>query len=214
MPPAQARIQSGMNLVEGLMAVVGPIVAGGVGGWISTFFTNRAANKRQQSDHAHARRLAKDRIAVDAAGALRTQRVELYLELMEVSTRLQNDLQWLAYACATQRAPVDDKRAARLESATKNFTTTRDDLLALRPRILLIAGPDVREACLVMSNLVDAELPQTDLNAMTYGGWSYDDEGEERRAVTQWWQDNRTRLEILSHGLHEAMRNDVQQAPS
>lgn len=202
-----------MTIVDGVLALLGAVIAGSAGGWVSTLLTNRAAKMRQRSDHDHTRHLAEERIAVETAAALRTQRVELYLTIMEVSARLRNDLQRLGNACRNSRVQVNDERAQHLESATAAFTTTRDDLFALIPRITLIAGPEVREESLAMCNLVSSELPQTEINSMVMGAWSYDEDGTERRAVAQWWQENQGRMEALSDRLHEAMRNDVQQAP-
>lgn len=193
-------------------AVLGPVIAGGIGGWISTLLTTRAARRRQRNDHEHARRLAAMQAEVDTAAALRTERLTLYSDLMEVMARLHNSARDLSLACLGRWAPKFDERRRRLEEVTEGYATARRDLWELLPRINLIAGAPIRESFLAVNNLMD-ELALSAFPLCGGGSWDEDEDNTEREAVREWWRANRVQLQTLSDQLHEAMREDVQKPP-
>lgn len=191
-------------------AFLGSFVAGGAGGWVGVLLTNRAAGRRQKSDHEHAVRLAEERIEVETTAALRAERTVLYLELMEVIAPLHNGLIQVSLLC-NPRAELTEKRVAALDEKTTAFVAARKELDAMRPRILLVAGPTIREYYGTLCQMTGPSLwHELELVPFEKGqGWNGDVDGEDRRRFKKWWAGNASRFQELSDQLHDAMRADV-----
>lgn len=158
------------------------LLAGGVGGWVSTWWKNREDRNRQQVEHEHARRLAETKAEVDTAAAVRADRVTLYLELMDVTARLHEGMRMLNLSCLGRWAPGFDERTQRLKDAADDHAAARRDLWALLPRVNLIAGSKIRETFLALNDLTE-ELAVAASPLCGGGTWDDDVDGKERDAL-------------------------------
>lgn len=205
-------------LAEHAGVIFTTVSAGGIGGLVSTvagsYLSDRAARGRQESDHQHARNLARANAEVNTAAAVRADRVELYLELMGVIAPVHDSLRMINLACLGSWAPGDPTRRTKwLEEQTGIFIEARQHLWSLLPRMMLLAGSEVRESYRLLLDLVTEELPSVS-PAFCGDRWEDDVDGSQRSKFRNWWKRKGPDLRELSDRIHEAMRADVLDPPA